>query len=362
MAQDFESLAQAFTQDESPQAEATTRSKISHRPDMVDVIDAHGDLVETIPFRTRKEVPEAEWQTLVPMRRAALMRGMREYSANVDRYISAAAKPNCGVCLDQRWFLSSEGVRPCTACPGYADATVRTMGFKMEAAGLPTARAVKRLGEADVNYQVGNGRRAFDKAFHLANTVVARNSPKMLVLVGSTGVGKSFLSEGIAYEMVRQNRQIAYVTGGLFADNMRPRFGKDRSDDTLPGRQQFKKKLLEVDNLVFDEVGVGDDPFGSIADEYQDLFSRRFDQGLTTVIAGNIGPVYSDPSEYQMWLDAGSPHNDPPAEKMSAQQHLTQVVGDRIISRLKTGDGTAALASMWECRDARPLEKKSRGK
>jgi hypothetical protein len=97
--------------------------------------------------------------------------------------------------------------------------------------------------------------------------------------------------------------------------------------------------LLKIDNLIFDEVGVGDDPFGSIADEYQDLFSRRFDRGLTTVIAGNIGPV---------------------EKKLSAEEHLAQVIGDRLVSRLKTGDGSAALASLWECRDARPFEKKAK--
>jgi DNA replication protein DnaC len=362
MEQDFVSLDQAFTQDESCPVEGVTPSKISHKPETVDVIDAHGEIVETIPFRTRKEVPGAEWQSLVPMRRAALLRGMREYSANVDKAIATSAKYECSVCFDKKWFLTGSGVIPCTDCPDYADKAVRTISFKMEVAGLPTARAVKRLDEVQTDYQIGDGRRAFDKAFHLASTVVERNSPKLLVLVGSTGVGKSFLSEGIAYEMVRQQRQVFYVTGGLFADNMRPRFGKDRTDADLPGRQQFKNGLLNVDNLVFDEVGVGDDPFGAIADEYQDLFSRRFDRGLTTVIAGNIDAVYADPEEVQQWMLAGSPPDDTPVEKMSAEEHLAQVVGDRLVSRIKTGDGSAALASLWECRDARPLEKKARGK
>ena len=340
-------------------------SKTSHRPETVDVIDAHGEIVETIEFRTRKEVPEAEWQSLVPMRRAALLRGMQQYSENVDRAIITSAGYECEVCFDKKWFLADiDGNKavPCTDCPDYADKKIRTISFQMEVAGLPTGRHVKRLDEINREYQSGDGLRALERAFHLAQTVVTRNSPKLLVLVGSTGVGKSFLSEGIAYEMVRQQRQVFYVTGGLFADNMRPRFGKDRTDADLPGRQQFKNGLLNVDNLVFDEVGVGDDPFGSIADEYQDLFSRRFDRGLTTVIAGNIDAVYADPEEVQQWMLAGSPPDDTPVEKMSAEEHLAQVVGDRLVSRIKTGDGSAALASLWECRDARPLEKKARGK
>jgi DNA replication protein DnaC len=363
---DFETLDQAFTQDELPRVELVTRSKTLHQPKTVEVLNSDGDLIETIPYSPKSKYRPAEWDALMPAVRAAQVRGWGQYVRNVDKAIVEASPPNCPSCNDMKWFLVDidhpHKVVPCTDCPGYADKKSRTISFQMEVAGLPTARIVKRLDEINRDYQAGKGLRALERAYHLATTVTSKNTPKLLVLVGSTGVGKSFLSEGIAYEMVRQERQVFYVTGGLFADAMRPRFGADRTDTSLPGRQQFKSGLLKVDNLVFDEVGVGDDPFGSIADEYQDLFSRRFDKGLTTVIAGNIGPVYADAAEYQLWMNAGSPPGDTPVEKMSAEQHLAQVIGDRLVSRLKTNDGSAALASMWECRDARPLEKKYRGK
>jgi len=364
--QDFGSLDQAFMQDELPPAELVTRSRTLLQPKTVDVLDADGELVETIPYKPRRDHTQVTWDALTPMVRSAYHRGFQTYVRNVDNSIDEMDPPECKVCGDKKWFLIDvdhpNKAVPCTDCPGYANKAVRTISFKMEVAGLPTGRSIKRLDEINRDYQTGDGLRSLERAYHHANTIVTRNTPKLLVLVGSTGVGKSFLSEGIAYEMVRQNRQVFYVTGGLFADNMRPRFGKDRTDDTLPGRQQFKSGLLAVDNLVFDEVGVGDDPFGSIADEYQDLFSRRFDQGKTTVIAGNIGPVYANPEEVQQWMNVGSPPADTPVEKMSADQHLAQVIGDRLVSRLKTSDGSAALSSMWECRDARSLEKKARGK
>ena len=338
----FETLGSALTRGESRQAGQATRSPISQRPATVDVINEFGDVAETIDYKPRTEFSQNQWQALPPMHRQALDRGTQQYAARVDRIISRSAGYDCPACKDVKWFIASEEsprkVVPCSDCPDYATQRSRDFGFRIEVSGLPRQRQIKRLDQVNFDYQKGNGRRAFDRAFHLANTILERGTPTLLVLVGSTGVGKSFLCEGIGYEMVRQSRAMFYVTGGLFADNMRPRFGADRNDTELPGRQQFKNGLLKIDNLIFDEVGVGDDPFGSIADEYQDLFSRRFDRGLTTVIAGNIGPV----------------------EKLSAEEHLAQVIGDRLVSRLKTGDGSAALASLWECRDARPFEKKAK--
>ena len=362
MAKDaFETLENAYTSDVSHVATAVTRSQISNRPKTVNVIDSDGEIVETIDFKPRSAFTEHQWQALIPMHRAALLRGMQEYSSRVDRLIAKSNGYKCSVCNDVKWFIASETaprkVVPCTDCPEYADMRSRDFGFKLEVSGLPTGRNVKRLDEVNFDYQAGNGRKAFDRAYHLSNTIVERNTPTLLVLVGSTGVGKSFLAEGIALEMVRQNRAVFYVTGGLFADMMRPRFGADRNDTERPGRQQFKSGLLKIDNLVFDEVGVGDDPFGSVADEYQDLFSRRYDKGLTTVIAGNIGAVYEEIPERQIRLKPNNSGTES-VEKLSAEEHLALVVGDRLVSRLKTGDGSAALASLWECRDVRPFEKK----
>ena len=247
-------------------ATAVTRSQISNRPKTVNVIDSDGEIVETIDFKPRSAFTEHQWQALIPMHRAALLRGIQEYSSRVDRLIAKSNGYKCSVCNDVKWFIASETaprkVVPCTDCPEYADMRSRDFGFKLEVSGLPTGRNVKRLDEVNFDYQAGNGRKAFDRAYHLSNTIVERNTPTLLVLVGSTGVGKSFLAEGIALEMVRQNRAVFYVTGGLFADMMRPRFGADRNDTDLPGRQQFKNGLLKIDNLVFDEVGVADDPFG----------------------------------------------------------------------------------------------------
>ena len=362
MAKDaFETLENAYTLDVSHVATAVTRSQISNRPKTVNVIDSDGEIVETIDVKPRSAFTEHQWQALIPMHRAALLRGIQEYSSRVDRLIAKSNGYKCSVCNDVKWFIASETaprkVVPCTECPEYADMRSRDFGFKLEVSGLPTGRNVKRLDEVNFDYQAGNGRKAFDRAYHLSNTIVERNTPTLLVLVGSTGVGKSFLAEGIALEMVRQNRAVFYVTGGMFADMMRPRFGADRNDTELPGRQQFKNGLLKIDNLVFDEVGVGDDPFGSVADEYQDLFSRRYDKGLTTVIAGNIGAVYEEVPERQIRLKPNNSGTES-VEKLSAEKHLALVVGDRLVSRLKTGDGSAALASLWECRDARPFEKK----
>ena len=86
MAKDaFETLENAYTSDVSHVATAVTRSQISNRPKTVNVIDSDGEIVETIDFKPRSAFTEHQWQALIPMHRAALLRGMQEYSSRVDR-------------------------------------------------------------------------------------------------------------------------------------------------------------------------------------------------------------------------------------------------------------------------------------
>ena len=71
---------------------------------------------------------------------------------------------------------------------------------------------------------------------------------KNLLFTGNTGLGKTFLSECIANEMLKKGKNVLYQTAPVMLDTViNYRFGKD--DGTI------YKNLLDVDLLIIDDLG-----------------------------------------------------------------------------------------------------------
>lgn len=72
---------------------------------------------------------------------------------------------------------------------------------------------------------------------------------KNLLFTGNTGLGKTFLSNCIANELIKQNKTVLYQTAPIMLDSIIDyRLGKSRDFDII-------KHLLSVDLLVIDDLG-----------------------------------------------------------------------------------------------------------
>lgn len=234
----------------------------------------------------------------------------------------------CPVCLDTRWISAGRGrLKHCYQCPDIAELQSRERLAALAGAGLPSNREPRLLETFDVAMQTGEATTQAQKALDCVRRWCAGDL-SLLLVIGTTGVGKTHLLEGAADHLIRMSRRVSYVLGGDFTHQMRPRADDDVGTE---GTQfQFRERLMKVPWLILDEVGSAHDR-GWIASQYQDIVLYRAGQGLPTLLAGNVG-------------DAGG------EQGMDA---LTALLGDRLASRLAEGK-SGQIASLWRCRDVRP--------
>lgn len=75
---------------------------------------------------------------------------------------------------------------------------------------------------------------------------------KNLLFVGGTGLGKTFLSNAIAKELLEQGKTVLYQTAGNLMDLVMD-YRKNRDNNTIDEGQY--KELFEVDLLIIDDLG-----------------------------------------------------------------------------------------------------------
>ncbi len=234
----------------------------------------------------------------------------------------------CLACDDTRWINVGRGrMKPCHQCPDVADVQSRERLAVLVVSGLPSNREPLSLDTFDPAMQAGDAREQAQKALASVRSWCSGDL-SLLLLAGSTGVGKTHLLEGAADQLIRMNQRVSYILGGDFTHQMRPR--SDSDVGTEGTRFQYEERLMKMPWLILDEVGSAHSG-GWIQSQYQDIILYRTGQGLPTLLAGNIGG-----SDQTKGMDA-----------------LTKLLGDRLASRLAEGK-TGQIASLWHCRDVRP--------
>jgi len=235
----------------------------------------------------------------------------------------------CLTCADTGWFRDErDTLVPCRSCPDVAEAQSRRRFAALAIAGLPSNREPKALDAFDPALQTGEGRSQAEDALRYVKEWCAGDLP-LLLLVGTTGVGKTHLAEGAADRLVRMNQSVNYVLGAWFTHQMRPR--RDENMGSEGSQFDFRDRLMAVPWLILDEVGSAHDK-GWIASQYQDIVLYRVGQGLPTLLAGNFGG---------------------PDEGIDA---LTALLGDRLASRLAEGK-SGHIASLWRLRPKLAFQK-----
>ncbi|MBQ3061905.1 MAG: ATP-binding protein [Lachnospiraceae bacterium] len=110
-------------------------------------------------------------------------------------------------------------------------------------------------------------------------------SKKNLFIYGNTGVGKTYLSNCIAKELIESGYSVMYVSApNLFELLSDYNYNKDTDNTDLKSRIT---KIKNDDLLILDDLGTEFNNSYTLAQLYQ-LINDRLNKGLSTVITSNI--------------------------------------------------------------------------
>ena len=107
-----------------------------------------------------------------------------------------------------------------------------------------------------------------------------------LLLYGSTGLGKTFLCNCIAKELLDKGKTVIYITAGqLFRIIEKQRFDKNEEDTS----EDMMEDLLSVDLLIIDDLGT---EFGTIlsSSELFHIINSRMLTKKPVIVSTNLSP------------------------------------------------------------------------
>lgn len=116
-----------------------------------------------------------------------------------------------------------------------------------------------------------------------------------LLLHGSTGLGKTFLCNCIAKELLDKGHTVLYLTAGqLFKQIEKLRFDKSEEEE----KEDYMEDILDVDLLIIDDLGTEFTTILSTSELFQ-IINTRLLQKKPVVISTNLAPnnmvdLYSD--------------------------------------------------------------------
>lgn len=234
------------------------------------------------------------------------------FTGNVIELDGKERAPMCPVCLlvDEKRHSEIECTR------NYEAQQKQSLSKLLGHSGIPP-RFIQRGFET---YQVNTREQA--KAFELAKEYATNFEDKLrrgegLLLIGSTGTGKTHLATAICKAVIRAGYQ-AYFTSVLSV--MQVIKESYRRDSELTEREAIAK-FVEADLLAMDEIGVqhNSDTERMFLTE---IINQRYEQMKPTILLSNL------PQKSQHGTD------------------LVNVLGERIISRLKEVNTTVVCD--WE--------------
>jgi DNA replication protein DnaC len=110
------------------------------------------------------------------------------------------------------------------------------------------------------------------------------NKPKNLFFYGDTGVGKTFLSNCVAKELLEQGKSVIYFTAFQLFDIL-SKGVFDRDADALAAHHN----IFDCDLLIIDDLGT-EFITSYTAEVLFDLVNTRLNSGKKTIINTNLGP------------------------------------------------------------------------
>ena len=116
-------------------------------------------------------------------------------------------------------------------------------------------------------------------------------SPLNLLLMGSTGLGKTHLAKAAAFAVLSRNQHALFISGDEFAERTRQEMGIDATP--------FLRDLIDIPYLILDDIG-REHVTDFITDRLYRLFNWREGRYLPTMVTTNymledLKEVYSAP-------------------------------------------------------------------
>lgn len=156
-------------------------------------------------------------------------------------------------------------------------------------------------------------KKALSIAVEYARRVCAFDNPFNLIMVGTTGTGKTHLAHAITNHCILSGRTCATIQ----LKNLIAEYRASWSDKDAPSDRQVIKKYGSMNALVIDEIGLEEATAGEKVAMFE-VLDERYNNQLSTVFISNQN-----------------------ADK------LKEILGDRIVDRIKE-DGCEFIAMKWK--------------
>lgn len=115
----------------------------------------------------------------------------------------------------------------------------------------------------------------------------SENSNKNFIFHGKTGLGKTYLCNCIAGELLNQNVPVLYLTAGqMFLKLGKERFHNNNNLDEE--QQEWDRELSEIEVLIIDDLGTELSNTFTATELFRILNDREL-AGLSTIISTNLG-------------------------------------------------------------------------
>jgi len=144
-----------------------------------------------------------------------------------------------------------------------------------------------------------------------------------LLLYGNTGLGKTFLCNCIAKELLNQGKTVLYTTAAqMFRMVEKARFGREDDQET---QEEYIEMLTDVDLLIIDDLGTEFSTILTSAELFRFINTRLLDQ-KHTIISTNLSPA-----------DFEGQYSDRVTSRLFGGYEMLRFIGDDIRLKKKYG-------------------------
>ena len=130
------------------------------------------------------------------------------------------------------------------------------------------------------------GRPGTDDMLAAARKFADRQGPRMLVLVGQTGTGKSHLLEAIGRQALESGRTVRYDLSPRFLNRLRHTYDSDSGDDLHDLMAWYQRR----DTVLLDDIGM-ESTTDWAREQLTTLVQERHNSGGWMVLATNLNKV-----------------------------------------------------------------------
>ena len=187
-------------------------------------------------------------------------------------------RDHCSACSDSGYTENG------AVCSCLREALVKAT---IRSSGMGTLIEKQSFDNFDVSRYEGEAADAMRKNFEIAKSYV-NDFPKKrenLILIGSTGTGKTHISSAIAREVIEKGFDVVYdSTQNILSDFENERFRNDYS-----ANDRATEKYFDCDLLIIDDLGTEFSTAFTISCLYN-LLNTRQNRGLATIISTNLDP------------------------------------------------------------------------